>query len=235
MTRPRLKALGITPQHTQKYVASGWIDPVAAGVFKRPGDMLTWQSALRSLQTQGGLAVHVGALTALEAHGLGHFVRMKTPTVFLFAETGTRLPKWMSEHDWDSALHLTQSKLLPPDAGITETSIDGFLLKTSSPERAILEALHLSPKLISLTELAEVIDSLRTLRPKHVQSLLETCNSTKVRRLFLFLAERSKLPVLKHLDLSRIDLGRGDRTLKAGGTYVAKYGLIVPKTLAAHG
>ncbi len=235
MTRPRLQALGISPQHTQKYVASGWIEPVAAGVFKRPGEALSWAGALRSLQTQSGLAVHAGALTALEAHGYAHYVRMKTPTVFLFAETGTRLPKWFAEHDWECAPHLTQTKLLPSDLAVSETRIDGFVLMCSSPERAILEALHLAPKHIALAELAEITDALRTLRPKLMQSLLEACNSTKVRRLFLFLAERSDLPVLKHLDLARIDLGRGDRTLKAGGTYIAKYGLIVPKALATHG
>ncbi|MFN0024680.1 MAG: AbiEi antitoxin N-terminal domain-containing protein [Parvularculaceae bacterium] len=31
MTRARLKQLGITPQHNQKYVASGWVEAVGVG------------------------------------------------------------------------------------------------------------------------------------------------------------------------------------------------------------
>ncbi|MFM8634549.1 MAG: AbiEi antitoxin N-terminal domain-containing protein [Planctomycetia bacterium] len=69
VTRSSLAALGVTPQHTQKYVASGWLESVGVGVFKRPGDVPTWQGGLHALQTQDGLAVHVGGLTALAAEG----------------------------------------------------------------------------------------------------------------------------------------------------------------------
>ncbi len=234
VTRARLKQLGITPQHTQKYVASRWVEAVGAGVFKRPDAPLTWQGALHSLQTQLGLKVHVGALTALAAEGHTHFARPGGEAAFLFSETGATLPKWFREYQWRDRVSLTQTKLLPADLGVREATVGGFALMTSTPERAILEALHLAPKEIDLVEVFQVLEGLRTLRPKLMQSLLEACASIKVNRVFLFMAERAALPVAKRLDQNAIALGSGDRTLTPGGAYVAKFGLVVPKELAAH-
>ncbi len=234
MTRARLKQLGVTPQHTQKYVASSWVEAVGAGVFKRPGARLTWQGALHSLQTQLGLKVHVGALTALAAEGHSHFARPGGETIFLFSEVGVSLPKWFRDYPWRDRLSLTATKLLPADLGVREAAVGGFALMTATPERAILEALHLAPKETDLVEVFHVLEGLQSLRPKLMQTLLEACTSIKVKRLFLFMAERAALPVAKHLDQSRITLGRGDRTLTPGGAYVAKFGLVVPKELALH-
>ena len=74
-----------------------------------------------------------------------------------------------------------------------------------------------------------------TLRPKLMQTLLEACGSVKVKRLFLYLAERAKLPVMTHLDTSRFNLGKGDRSLTRRGRYVAKYQLLLPKELVGDG
>lgn len=234
MTRARLQQLGITPQHTQKYVASRWVEAVGAGVFKRPGAALTWQGALHSLQTQRGLKVHVGALTALAAEGHSHFARPGGEAAFLFCEAGVSLPKWFRDYPWRDRVSLTPTKLLPADIGVREAVVGGFALMTSTPERAILEALHLAPKQTDLVEIFQVLEGLQTLRPKLMQSLLEACTSIKVKRLFLFMAERAALPVVKRLDQNAVQLGSGNRTITPGGAYVAKFGLIVPKELAAH-
>ena len=69
------------------------------------------------------------------------------------------------------------------------------------------------------------------LRPKLMQSLLEQCASIKVRRLFLYLAERAALPVMRHLNLDRIDLGAGTRSIVPNGRYIAKYQLLLPADL----
>jgi len=234
MTRARLKALGITPQHTQKYVGSGWVEAVGAGVFQRPGTGLTWQGALHSLQSQLGLKAHVGALTALAGDGHVHFARPGGERAYLFAAPGVTLPKWFREYPWPDRVILTQTKLLPAGLGVRETTLGGFKLMASTPERAILEALQLAPKEVDLVEAYQVLEGLQTLRPKLMQELLEACTSIKVKRLFLFMAERVALPVMKRLDQNAIQLGSGDRTLAPGGAYVAKFGLVVPKELAVH-
>jgi hypothetical protein len=108
-------------------------------------------------------------------------------------------------------------------------------LKCASAERAILELLHLAPKEFDLVEAAMIVESMTSIRPKFMQSLLEQCASIKVRSVFLYLAERADLPIMRHLDLGRIDLGSGDRSLVPRGRYVAKYRLLLPKELVEHG
>lgn len=60
-----------------------------------------------------------------------------------------------------------------------------------------------------------------------MQRLLEDCRDILDKRLFLCLADLSQLPVLKHLQVNKIVLGRGDRTVNPGGKYFSKYKLIM--------
>ena len=107
----------------------------------------------------------------------------------------------------------------------------GFSLVASAPERAILECLLLAPERMDLVETYGLLENLRTLRPQVMQSLLESCSSVKVKRLFMFLAERAGLPVVAKLARNRIDLGKGARSIVPKGAYVAKYEIVVPRAL----
>ena len=234
-TTAHLKTLGITPQDLQNYTSSPWLMSLGRGAFKRPMETVTWQGALYSLQTQLRLPVHVGALTALEMSGNSHYVRFANTKAYLFSPLNVALPLWFRTHWGDDVRHV-QTKLLPPELGLTEQQApEGFALKTSGVERAALELLHLAPREFDLIEAGMIIESMTSIRPKLMQSLLEQCTSIKVRRLFLYLAERANLPVVRHLELDRIDLGTGDRSLVANGRYVAKYQLLLPKELVDHG
>lgn len=234
-TTAYLKSLGITSQDLQNYTSSRWLKPLGRGAFKRPLETVTWQGALRSLQTQLQLPVHVGALTALEMSGHGHYVRFVSTKAYLFSPLNVALPLWFRTH-WGHDVRHVQTKLLPAGVGLTEQQApEGFALKTSTPERAALELLHLAPKEFDLIEAGAIIESMTSARPKLMQSLLEQCSSIKVRRLFLYLAERANLPVVRHLELDRIDLGAGDRSLVPNGRYVAKYRLVLPSELVDHG
>lgn len=234
-TTQHLKALGITPQHAQKYVANDWLERLGPGAFKRPNETLAWTGALYSLQKQLGLQVHVGGLTALEADGFSHYARMGATTAYLYSSPAVSLPTWFSRRDLRDAVVHVQTKLLPAEPGLADSLIDGFTLTTSTPERAILELLYLAPRRFDLVEAFQILEGLRTLRPKLMQSLLQACTSIKVTRLFLYMAERAQLPVMSHLDPSKLNLGSGDRTLAEGGAYVGKYQLILPRELVANG
>jgi hypothetical protein len=231
VTRSALAALGITPQHTQKYIAGGWLESIGSGAFKRPGDAPTWQAALYTLQAHDGLAVHVGGLTALAAEGAAHFARLGHETVWLFSRPGIRPPLWFRKYRWPVQVTHVTSKFLPESVAIRSCDFDGFSLLASASERAILECLFLAPDRMDLIEIFGLLESQRTLRPKVMQSLLGDCSSVKVKRLFMFMAERAKLPVFAKLDQQQIDLGRGARSLVAKGAYVAKYELVVPRAL----
>jgi len=235
VTHPWLRDRGVSPDLSRTYVRNGWLERLGNGTFKRPGDALTWQGALHSLQSQLGLEVHAGALTALSADGHRHYARSGKGTVFLFSETGTTLPKWFREYPWTERMNLTQTRFLPKGLGVRVAEMDGFLLQASAPERAILEALHLAPREVDLVEAAQVLEGLRTLRPKVMQGLLEGCTSIKVKRLFLYLAKRAGLPVVRHLNREGISLGSGERMIVPGGVHVPEFGLTVPRELGRRG
>lgn len=234
-TTVHLQSLGITPQDLQNYTSSRWLLSLGRGAFKRPKETVTWQGALYSIQAQLRLPVHVGALTALEMSGNSHYVRFANTKAYLFSPLNVALPLWFRTHWGDDVRHV-QTKLLPPDLGLSERQApEGLTLKASSVERAALELLHLAPKEFDLVEAGMVVESMTSIRPKLMQTLLEQCASIKVRRLFLYLAERADLPVMRHLDLDRINLGAGDRSLVPNGRYVAKYQLLLPRELVDHG
>lgn len=106
--------------------------------------------------------------------------------------------------------------------------IDGVKIYTSSPEQAILEYLYDLPKREGWDEANYLMEGLMTLRPNVVQMLLADCNSIKVKRLFLYLAEKYDHNWLKRLDVSEIDLGKGKRQIIKGGKLDKKYQITVP-------
>ncbi len=73
------------------------------------------------------------------------------------------------------------------------------------------------------------MESLVTLRPKVVQNLLEVCRFVKVKRLFMYMAEKHRHPWVEKLDLSRINFGKGKRRIVSGGELNPKYGITVPR------
>ena len=234
-TSPHLNSLGVTPQDVRNYVGSRWLTSLGRGAFKRPNETVTWQGALYSIQTQLQLPLHVGALTALEMSGHSHYLRFSKSTAYLFSPLNVALPQWFKSH-WGDEVRHSQTKFLPPDLGLTEQETpEGLPLKTSATERAILEMLHLAPREFDLLETSQIMEGMTTLRPKLVQEMLEACESVKVKRVFLYLATRANLPVMRHLDTSRIDLGVGDRSLARMGRYVRAYQLLLPKELVGDG
>jgi hypothetical protein len=121
-------------------------------------------------------------------------------------------------------LFLDKSKL-----GITELNRGSYSVLISSRERAILEVLYLIPENQDFEESKLLMEGLRTLRPKLVQSLLENCNSIKVKRLFMHLAEACNMPWISRVDTSRVDFGKGKRVIAEGGVFNSKYDISVPR------
>jgi len=59
--------------------------------------------------------------------------------------------------------------------------------------------------------------------------LLEKCRSKKAKRVFLYLADKLKLPFFNQLDLSKISLGTGKRQIVKGGEHNQKYQITVDR------
>lgn len=140
----------------------------------------------------------------------------------------------MLNSEWDMTIKYFTTSIFKEDVGLEKYEYRGSQLLISGPERAFLECLHLAPSNYSLMDVYYVMEMLRTLRPKLVQQLLEECSSIKVKRLFLYMAEKSDHQWFKHLDMSMIDLGKGDRLITENGRYIGKYGITIPKELAEY-
>lgn len=227
-----LEELGISRDLQKHYRNSGWLEAIGRGAFKRPGENVQWQGALYALQYQAMLKVHVGAIMALSMHGLSHYFRLNEEKIFLFSPRKTNLPKWFLKYDWGNPISQHQTTFLPIGLGIVEYEEKNFRIQVSSPERAMLESLYLAPNTLDLVECFYIMDGLVNLQPKLVQELLQNCNSIQVKRLFLYLAEKANINWLQFIDRSVVDLGNGNRRITAGGAYISKYQISIPKELA---
>jgi hypothetical protein len=226
-----LEKHGISRDLQTYYRRSGWLETAGTGAFSRPGENVGWQGGLYALQTQSQLPIHAGALTALALQGYSHYVRLGPPTVFLFSQPKIDLPAWFRNHNWEQNVRQFKTSFLPEDLALTPFQMPTFSIKASSPERAMLECLYLSPDTVDLMECHQIMAGMTTLRPKLIQKLLEHCKSIKVKRLFLYLANRAGHDWLKRLDLSLLTLGKGDRSITKGGVYVAQFGITIPEEL----
>ena len=75
------------------------------------------------------------------------------------------------------------------------------------------------------------MEGLTSLKPSDVQKLLEACTSVKVKRLFLYFSEVSNHTWFKYLDIDKINLGSGKRSVVKDGMYNEKYSITVPKKI----
>lgn len=227
LTSAQLENQGISRQLVKSYNNTGWLVPIGKGAYALAGSKIDWSSGLPAIQKDG---IHLGGKTALELHGYGHFMPMgKNQVIHLFGSTGIRLPTWFQKYNWGNSIKYITTNFLPAKIGLTDKEYNNRTIIISSVERAILEVLHLAPQSISLEEVDLLMESLITLRPSLLQQLLEKCNSIKVKRLFLFLAERNNFSWLKKLNLSNINLGKGKRVIVKGGHLDQKYQITVPK------
>ena len=228
-----LEDLGISRDLQVYYRRSGWLKSIGTGAFIRPNDTVNWEGGLYALQTQAELPVHVGALTALSMQGLAHYLRLSEEKIFLFSPPKTILPAWFRNQDWQHPIHHVKTSILPDKIGLTDYEEKTFTIIISAPERAMLECLYLAPDDLDLIECYQVMEGLTNLRPKLVQELLEKCSSVKVKRLFLYMADKAGHQWLPFVDRSKIDLGKGDRKIANGGMYISGFHISIPKELAA--
>jgi hypothetical protein len=243
-----------------KYVASGWLESPARGVYRRPGPPLKWQHVVASLQLLQRSYLHVGGGTALVQRGLGHYVQMGgAQAILLYGPEG--LPSWVDKLGLKARFSVRPDAMFGAlrarrdDKGVlrdfNERPIDArkldemglrevpwgawdWKLVFSTDERAILELLQDVPARESVYEADVLLQGLANLRPQRLMGLLKACTSVKVKRLFLALAERHGHGWFKHLDPAKLDLGSGKRMLVQGGKLHPKYLVTLPADLDAH-
>lgn len=229
-----LSSKGIDRKEQTQYVRSGWLERIATGVYKLEGREPTLYGAVASYDAQLEKNCHVGASSALDLRGYSHFVAIGKPQAYLFTSAEERLQSWLLNAEWDMTIKYFTTSIFKGETGLEKYEYRGHQLLISGPERAFMECLHLAPSNFSLMDVYYVMEMLTTLRPKLVQQLLEECSSVKVKRLFLYMAEKSGHQWFKALNLETIDLGSGKRFLAEGGKYVSKYLITIPTELAEY-
>jgi hypothetical protein len=218
----------------KRYKESQWLKSIGSGAMKRKGDDVEIEGALFALQRQLNMSVHIGGKSALAMLGKSHYLEFDKKEITLFGQANEKLPKWFSDYRWKSEVQYHASNFLLPDLNMVKFEVGNFFILISGPTRALMECLYLAPKDQSLEECYELMDGLNNLSPATVQAALEQCNSVKVKRLFLFLAEKAGHSWIKYINFNKIDLGKGKRSLVSDGVYVPKYEITVPKELVNH-
>lgn len=130
--------------------------------------------------------------------------------------------------------YMTTSFLGDELLGVETMTINQHDLLVSSPERAILECLNLPDASSFLLDIYYIMEGLTTLRPKLVQTLLEACTSQKVKRLFLYMAEKAGHSWYKALKLENVNLGTSRFMITPIGKYINKYNMTISKELAEY-
>jgi len=222
---------GFSNQLLHRYKKSNWLTSIGVGAMIRTGDKVDYKGGLYALQKQSGLSIHPGAKTALMHLGKLHFLPLNNPKAILFGQNGEKLPAWFKQYNWQVETAYFPTSFLPENLGIIDLELKTFDIKISGEARAFMECLYLVPAKQEFLECFQIMEGLNNLRPDLVQELLETCNSIKVKRLFLFFAEKAGHHWFKHLNPKKIDIGSGKRSFTKHGTYISKYQITVPKEL----
>jgi hypothetical protein len=212
-----------------------------------------------SLQSLLETPVIVGGRTALELHGFSHYLSAEgMREVYLYGDNP--LPGWVNKLDFNLSFVSRNAKKLfrkePIVSGLgcvrwntkeqlfisnDPTHRSNFTriswgqwdwpLTLSTPERATLELLYEVPERETFHQADKLMEGLRTLSPRRLQKLLEDCRNVKVKRLFLWFAERHQSRWLLPIKQERIDLGKGKRMLVRGGKLDPKYLITVPEDM----
>lgn len=256
-TRTWLAGKGVSRHQMDNWLKSGALKSLTAGVVALPTTTkLTWQAVVVSLQRMpwhGGLTP--GGITALEEQGLGHYLPISgsgraihlygwnKPPAWLNRLASRHLPSvrfvWHGTKKFDG--RFLQNNVYDTQSGEhlmnqIAWGTDEWPLTISSPERAVFELLADVPDQLSFEHADELLRGLPSLSPRKLTKLLDLCESYKVRRLFLWLAERHHHPWLKHLDLTAYTmeggkLGTGKRVIAKEGRLDRKYLITVPEDM----
>lgn len=230
-----LKEHGYGAEYLQKYKKGQWIEPLGAGGYKKFGDKLDWTSALACLQHDLKLPIHLGGKSALELLGKAQYIPLNQKSLLTLGDEKQNLPPWLKTYAWDVKLEYRIKKLFlnknlnSKNFGLTERDFGQNKIILAAAERAYLEYLDDAPKRSSYRESVDLLENLPTLRPNLLQTLLENCNSIKVKRLFLHIGEKVNHPWFKKLNLKSLNLGTGKRVIFKNGVLDKKYNITIPK------
>jgi len=239
VTRSWLLSKEIKRHTLDNWIKSNQLSSIVYGVYKRFDTKVTWEGIVCSLQRMGS-DLYLGGITALTLQGFGHYSELgQHKTIHLYGLD--KLPSWTNKLLTDVTFVRHNERCLLDNGWRSyhtelPCGLDEWTMTVSSPERAFFEILLNVPDVISFEHADQLMQGLVNLSPSRLNKLLERCASIKVRRLFLWFAERHRHTWLKKTDVDRYTmksglLGSGKRMLAKGGKLDAKYLITVPEEM----
>lgn len=225
-----LKENGYSDQLVKKYRDSGWLSSLSKGVMYRTGDKPTLFGALESYNRQLNKNFHIGALSTFELTGRAHYIPMGRATITIIHPKQEVVPDWLKSYDFGYTLEFFSTETLPKPK-LMNYKPEYPNAQISSLEQAFFECLLIAPKRYSYMDLYHVMENLSTLRPKVLQELLENTDNLRVKRMFLYMAEKADHQWFEYLDVNTVELGTSKLQLTKSGVYVPKYRITVSKEL----
>jgi hypothetical protein len=227
-----LKNCGYSDQLQKRYRDTGWLSALSKGVMYRTGTNLSAYQSLSSYNEQLNIKAHVSAMSALEYTGYNHYVPMGKPILTVALPFGVKRPTWMNNDTFDMTFRTFTTHVF--SCTEVSTASDDEYLYVSSPEQAFLEFLLLAPKFYNYMDLYYIMEQLTTLRSDVLQRLLESTDCYRVKRIFMYMAEKAGHYWFKELNLDKIELGSSKLQLVKNGVYNAKYKITIPKELESY-
>ena len=224
-----LRNKGYSAQLLKRYKESGWLDSLTNGVFFRRNEKLSALAAIYSYNKQTDKSIRIAAHSALELHGFSHFIPMGKPKLMVSFDM-VKPKEWIKSDKFDM-------RMVPFSTGIFDapsTQVlkkDGLELIVSTPEQAFLECLHLVPSHYNYMDLFYLMEQLTSLDPYGVQKTLMNTSSQRVKRIFLFMAEKARHYWFNMLDTDSMEITTSKLQLVENGIYIPKYKITVPKEL----
>jgi hypothetical protein len=181
-TTEELADHGMTAYRASALARSDWLEHVARGVYKLPGDSLDRDACLALLARQMP-GLHVGGKTALDWRGVRHNLATRD-VLTLWGDRPGRLPSWFTER-FPSTFRATKlfDARLRENLGLQPLPNAPSDVLVSVPERALLELLSDVGKGQTLSEAKHLVEGLPSLRPKVLDELLTHTVRVKVVRL----------------------------------------------------
>ena len=224
-----LSKMGYSAQLTKRYKDNGWLESLTNGVMYRRSEKLSALAAVYSFNKQTEKTLRIAAHSALELYGFSHYVPMGKPK--LMVSFDPMKPKdWVKSDKFDmSIIPFSTSIFSKPSTHLLKK--DNLELLVSTPEQAFLECLYLVPAHYNYMDLYYLMEQLTSLDPMAIQKTLGNTSSQRVKRMFLYMAEKAGHYWFDMLDLNSVGMTRSKLQLVENGAYVSKYKITVPKEL----
>ncbi len=225
-----LREQGYSTQLISKYVKQGILQKLGRGLYARSEVEPDWKGVMVGVQRFAGLEVYMGGLSALNLQGFAHYLPLsRKQRIALYSRKNP--PAWLRNIASTFQFEFYKKPWFG-DLGLKAypSGIRDYDIEISSPERAILELLYLVEKEgVTFTFVAEIFENLTSLRPGLLNKLLQSCESIKVKRLFLYFSDRYNHPWSKYIDKDTVEIGTGKMQIVKNGKLDKTYLITVPK------